>query len=263
MKRSEVFIFLVLVACFWLYFAVNYIWVRKYHIIHPCKSYMSETVNNNGTNKERMTLVTAYFDIGTLPLKGYNKKQYKMWASAYKYLASPLVIFTDNEDFFRHMLSIRSFFSEITQIIIIDKKNLWPFQSLNTIKTIFTQPDYPKHPPNTMPEYAAVQHAKYALVAYAIKKQYLLSEFYAWIDIGYFRDIVNETRYYQLLPPVGLQKCMVAFNQMYPPQKRIKATDIFHQNQVWVGGGMFIGMANILLQFEVWIKSGPMRTLPL
>lgn len=198
-----------------------------------------------------LTLVTAYFDIGRLVGKGFDKERYTRWASVFRYIASPLVVYTDSDDFYKNMTSFREYFPEITKIIKFDRNKLWPFQSINRIRDIFSQPGYPRHAPNTiMPEYSALQHTKYAVVQHAIQNKYLPNKFYAWLDIGYFRDLVGGKQYFQLLPPNDLSESKVAFNQVYGKNEQLTPSQIFRGNIVWLGGGMFIGRANLLSQFE-------------
>jgi hypothetical protein len=48
-----------------------------------------------------------------------------------------------------------------------------------------------------VPAYSATQHAKYALVSNAIRDKHFENDFYAWIDIGYFRNSVKSNNFFQ------------------------------------------------------------------
>jgi hypothetical protein len=203
-----------------------------------------------------MTLVTAYFALGMLR-KGreHNKEGYMNWASAYRFVTNPLIVYTDSEDFYKFMMKVRTDFQKKTKIFKIERQSLWAFQLIDQIKAVFSQPGYPKHIPNTiMPAYSATQHAKYALVSNAIRDKHFENDFYAWIDIGYFRNSVKYNNFFQLLAPPDIDKNKIAINQVLNYTKGLSPSTIFRQNKVWVAGGMFIGTANLILQFEQLYK---------
>ena len=206
--------------------------------------------------QENMTLVTAYFDLGRLE-KGreYNKQGYMNWASTYRCVTNPLIVYTDSDEFYTFMTKVRTDFQKKTKIFKIERQSLWAFQLIDKIKAVFSQPGYPKHSPNTiMPEYSATQHAKYALVSNAIRDKHFENDFYAWIDIGYFRNSVEYNNFFQLLAPPDIDKNKIAVNQVRGYTKGLPPSTIFRSNKVWVGGGMFIGTAKLILQFEVLYK---------
>ncbi len=190
-----------------------------------------------------MTLVTAYFDLGRLRKGGgINKQGYMNWASAYRFITNPLIVYTDSDDFYTFMTKVRTDFQNKTKIFKIERQSLWAFQLIDKIKAVFSQPGYPKHSPNTiMPAYSATQHAKYALVSNAIRDKHFENDFYAWIDIGYFRNSVKYNNFF-------------AINQVFGYTKGLPPSTIFRSNKVWVAGGMFIGTANLILQFEQLYK---------
>jgi len=202
--------------------------------------------------QENMTLVTAYFDLGRLRKGGGPDKQvYMNWASAYRFVTNPMIVYTDSDDFYKFMTKVRNDFQKKTKIFKIERPSLWAFQLIDKIKAVFSQPGYPKHSPNTI---MPAQHAKYALVSNAIRDKHFENDFYAWIDIGYFRNNVNYYNFFQLLAPPDIDKNKIAVNQVWGYTKGLPPSTIFRQNKVWVGGGMFIGTANLILQFEQLYK---------
>ena len=138
----------------------------------------------------------------------HNKEGYMNWASAYRFVTNPLIVYTDSKDFYKFM----------------------------------------------MKAYSATQHAKYALVSNAIRDKHFENEFYAWIDIGYFRNGVKYNNFIQLLAPPDIDKNKIAVNQVLNYTKGLSPSTIFRQSKVWVAGGMFIGTANLILQFEQLYK---------
>ncbi|KAJ8321727.1 hypothetical protein KUTeg_000198 [Tegillarca granosa] len=173
-------------------------------------------IRNNSTKNsvfdtvtENMTIVTAYFNLGTFQ-KGYGS----------------------------------TFTSKL--YFTVDKNIRISRQS-----TVYSQPGYPKHHPNTViPAYSSAQHAKYAVVADAVRQKYFNTEFYAWLDIGYFRDIVSSKTYFRLDAPSDIDRTKLAMNRVYWRSFSKKPFNIMRQNVVWVGGGMFIGTKEIVLKFE-------------
>lgn len=83
---------------------------------------------------------------------------------------------------------------------------------------MFRQPNYPKYYPNTvMSEYSASQHAKYAVVADALKRNIFYTEFYAWLDVGYFRDACDdENQYFRINPPPEVDKNTAVYKSNEP-----------------------------------------------
>lgn len=218
-------------------------------------------IRNNSTKNsvfdtvtENMTIVTAYFNLGTFQ-KGYGStftsKLYFTWTKTFAYLVNPVVIYTDSGEFEDLMKKHRHKFPSKTVIKRIQRTDIWAFKCLDKIKAVYSQPGYPKHHPNTViPAYSSAQHAKYAVVADAVRQKYFNTEFYAWLDIGYFRDIVSSKTYFRLDAPSDIDRTKLAMNRVYWRSFSQKPFNIMRQNVVWVGGGMFIGTKEIVLKFE-------------
>ena len=56
------------------------------------------------------------------------------------------------------------------------------------------------------------------------------------------------------MTPPDIDKYKIAVNQVWNYTKGLSPSNIFRQNKVWVAGGMFIGTANLILQFEQLYK---------
>ena len=203
-----------------------------------------------------LTIVTAFWDIGSFQ-KGpdesriFSKELYMEWLRAFKFMNNPLVIFTDSYDFLKTSMTYRYQFSNKTRIFYVNRRRLWPFRLTEHIRAVYSQEGYPKHHPNTVvPEYAAAQHAKYAVLAYAAKQRYFSTPYYAWLDIGYFRDIAKNEKYFSLHHPPKFDSSKIAFNRVYDVTMEEIPHDIFKDNKVWVGGGFALGIPDVILKFE-------------
>ncbi|XP_062607597.1 uncharacterized protein LOC134269424 isoform X2 [Saccostrea cucullata] len=203
-----------------------------------------------------LTVVTAYWNLGTFQ-KGstgklhFSTNTYFSWATSFKYLVNPLVVYTDSKEFKELMEKLRADRMNTTAIYLVNRTEIWPFQLVDQIKAVYSQPGYPKHYPNTVnPGYAAAQHAKYAVVAKAVQKQIFRAPYYVWLDIGYFRDISNRKVFFELNIPPGFDPKKLAVNRVNDLSMNIDPFSIFRHNIVWVGGGMFVGSEKLILDFE-------------
>lgn len=212
-------------------------------------------VGNNVKNTRNVTIVTAYWNLGTFQ-KGvgglkFSTNTYFKWASTFKYLMNPLVVYTDCKEFKELMETLRSDRLNNTMIYLLNRTELWPFQLVTQMKSVLDQPGYPKYYPNTViPEYPAAQHSKYAVVAETIRKGVFANPYFAWVDIGYFRDVVERKVDFTLDIPPGFDPGKISVNRVEGLSMNIDPFTIFRKNIVWVGGGIFLGKGEALLQFE-------------
>lgn len=212
-------------------------------------------VGNNVKNTRNVTIVTAYWNLGTFQ-KGvgglkFSTNTYFKWASTFKYLVNPLVVYTDCKEFKELMETLRSDRLNNTMIYLLNRTELWPFQLVTQMKSVLDQPGYPKYYPNTViPEYPAAQHSKYAVVAETIRKGVFANPYFAWVDIGYFRDVVERKVDFTLDIPPGFDPGKISVNRVEGLSMNIDPFTIFRKNTVWVGGGIFLGKGEVLLQFE-------------
>ena len=76
-----------------------------------------------------------------------------------------------------------------TKIILLDRHQMWSFNLKQNISTIFADPNYPKHYPNTViPDYCRAVHAKYEVMQKAVNDNAFETKYFAWIDVV-FSDI--------------------------------------------------------------------------
>lgn len=232
---------------------LDYLVKKKSDVEIPQKD--ESKVGNNVKNTRNVTIVTAYWNLGTFQ-KGvgglkFSTNTYFKWASTFKFLVNPLVVYTDCKEFKELMETLRSDRLNNTMIYLLNRTELWPFQLVTQMKSVLDQPGYPKYYPNTViPEYPAAQHSKYAVVAETIRKGVFANPYFAWLDIGYFRDVVERKVDFTLDIPPGFDPGKISVNRVEGLSMNIDPFTIFRKNIVWVGGGIFLGKGEALLQFE-------------
>eukprot|EP00105_Crassostrea_gigas_P035653 XP_019919801.1 PREDICTED: uncharacterized protein LOC109617685 [Crassostrea gigas] len=185
----------------------------------------------------------------------YSPNDYKQWAEVFQNIINPLIFYTNSKDFKLLVEKYREKFRNKTKIILItDRKEFWPFQISKEIQAVFQQPNIPKYYPNTvMPEYSASQHAKYAVLADAFKQNIFHTEFYAWLNVGYFGDATceGENHYFRMNPPPEVDKTRLSINLVNQSlTKNVSFDSIYKEKYVWVGGGMLVATKDVFLKFE-------------
>ncbi|KAL8572244.1 hypothetical protein ACOMHN_022481 [Nucella lapillus] len=199
-----------------------------------------------------ITIVTAYFNIGKLnkggPFGQYTPQKYIEWMSVFGRIDNPLIVFTDShqvKDIFEKLRE--KFPPERTQVLVIKREELWAFQLAEEIKGVFSQPNYPTHDPNTVHEnYSCVMHAKFELVNKVIREEMFRTKYLAWLDIGLFRAVVEETHIFPLSVPKDFDPTKVAYSGQSSFDPSLTPMQVVAGNKVWVGGAMFLGRPEIL-----------------
>ena len=141
------------------------------------------------------------------------------------------------------------------KINVFNRNLTWAFKLLPRIKDIIEKPDYPKHIPTTViPQYQSIQHLKYELVEDVAKRNPFKTQYFAWVDIGLFRDLLLHSNriispFHIGLPP-GFDRSKIAYNEVVP-MRNVSNKDIFYRNLYWVCGCFFIARRAVLLQ---WVK---------
>ncbi|GAB1604994.1 uncharacterized protein LOC106879582, partial [Argonauta hians] len=227
----------------------------RYFYMKPCEdsspTYLVKDVDPD-KNPETVTLVTAYFQLETFR-KGsshINSSTYKNWSSVYSRILNPIVFFTDSPAILLNFKKMRSpNLVNLTKLVLVNRTDLWAFGLKPEIARIFSQNDYPKFYPNTvMPDYSCVMHAKYELLKQSIQQNYFHTDYFMWIDIGYFRYEVKKTEKFRLILPKGFDVRSVAFS-LVCDFRNLSLKQIIWQNIVWVAGGANVGRSDVLLRF--------------
>lgn len=220
---------------------------------------INETTKRNINKQPNLTIVTAYFDIGKFgkgsPQNVWSVKTYLEFARSFKYLLNPVVIYTDSQNFFNLMQTLRANLTNITKMFLIDKNSSWAFQRKEKIENIYAIKGYPEHYPNTVvPEYSCAQHAKYDVVARAATRNYFQTDYFAWLDVGLFRAEGDKRKYFMLQTPPDFNSSRIAVNLVHDVRMNTEISQIFRRNLVWVCGCIFVGKREIILKYTEQYK---------
>ena len=221
----------------------------NYHV------YTEDFVPDTSKTAE-VTIVTAFFDLGSFE-KGdrnhvYTPNKYKEWMSVFENIKNPLYVYVDSEEYKTFFENIRENLHDKTKVIRIDRNSTWSFGLKDNISAIFSNPNYPKHLPNTViPEYSCAMHAKFDVMTRSVSDNAFNTNFFAWLDIGYFRNLVNTTyQPFKIYLPPCFDRRKVAYNEIYTPWK-LNLQQIVSNDEVWVGGGLFFAEKNVM---KIWIE---------
>ena len=170
--------------------------------------------------------------------------------ASFGWLDYPLVVFTDTEEIAQYFRQLRTRYpASRTTVIVLKRYELWAFQLAEEIQEVYSQPGYPKHPPNTInPLYSWVLHAKFKLVNRVILQQLYQTRYVAWLDIGLFRREAQKEQTIHLTVPVDFDRQKVAYHQVMK-FRNLTATYILLRNKVWVGGASFLATPEVAFVF--------------
>ncbi|KAK7094237.1 uncharacterized protein [Littorina saxatilis] len=219
-------------------------------VINNVRSYTSGLSKTN-----EVTVVTAYFNIGQLdksaPGEGrYTPNLYKKWMASFGYLDNRLIVFADAQDTVDLFKRIRARYPpERTTIFLVERQELWAFRLEKEIAAIYSQPNYPKHPPNTInPLYSCAMHAKFELVQRVIRERLYTTPFITWLDIGLFRGEVGKNQTIHLTAPTDLDRTKVGYSEINKFEN-MSARDVIARNKLWVSGGTFVGTPDVVYEY--------------
>ncbi|XP_056006727.1 uncharacterized protein LOC125677994 [Ostrea edulis] len=219
-----------------------------------------------GTNRS-LTVVTALFNIGSFAKGTVDQIRtpgdYRFWLKTFQYLNNPVVFFTDNMTYVDSFVALRKNVSHLTEVVYINRSVLWAFNIIPEIKKIYSTPGYPRHYPNTfIPEYTSLTHSKQQVLANAVNEYPFDTDFYCWLDVGYFRDTVYSERKFWMEVPDDFNKSSIGVTQVYQSDlERTNASTIILGNLNWIGGGLFLGKPEVILKFHDQYKKAVMRYL--
>ncbi|KAH3789514.1 hypothetical protein DPMN_167695 [Dreissena polymorpha] len=203
-----------------------------------------------------VTVVTAFFDIGPFekgsPGNYFTRTKYYLWSRSLVHIQNPLIVFTDSERFASHMKEQHNRSMENVRIILLNSNSSWAFKLRNQIEDIFNSPGYPKHLQNTVN--ACAQLAKYDVIARAAHDNYFKTRYFAWVDVGYLRESRLESKFCMKVPNGFDDKKIVMGLINSSLSMSTPVNDIFKENMVWVGGGLFLGEKSVIIQHEKQFK---------
>eukprot|EP00105_Crassostrea_gigas_P032196 XP_011455113.1 PREDICTED: uncharacterized protein LOC105347653 [Crassostrea gigas] len=219
-----------------------------------------------GTNKS-LTVVTAFFTIGSFP-KGTlhtvrTSNTYNVWMRTFLFMKNPVIFYTDNKTYADFFVALRKNASLLTEVVHLNRSELWAFQIIPKIKKIYSTPGYPQHYQNTFfPEYTSLTHSKQQVLDSAARKKVFDTDYYCWLDAGYFRDIVHREKKFWLEVPDDFNKSRIGVTRVfYSDLERTSARTIILGNLIWVGGGVFLGTPEVISRFHDQYKKAVMRYL--
>lgn len=207
-----------------------------------------------GPKSRNITIVTAFFNLGPVQ-KGSEAvtrgpSTYRTWMWPYRHIENGVVAYFDDP-------LVAAEFSEQrrslpTKVVIVNRSELWAFSTVNRSHQVFIQPDYPKNSPkSTNPDYVAAMHAKYELVARAVKGDDPFgSSYVAWMDLGIYRTLPTDaTSSFTLRAPHCLHDDAVMFARIFPMANDYTLQSVMRNGHDWVGGGFFIARRDVLVSF--------------
>ena len=137
---------------------------------------------------------------------------------------------------------------------------MWAFRLEPYIAKIFSRLFYPHFTLNTVvPSYSAAMNAKYEVMHMAMRSNPFRTQYFCWLDIGYFRDLANSSAngsHFSLSIPPQLDIDAVAYTVVRPRIPDLSAKDIIKRNLVWVCGGFFVGRKDAL---KLWTEEYKVR----
>lgn len=220
------------------------------------EEFVTQTRKERKHPFQKLTMVTAYFDIGTfgklIPSNTRSNMTYFQWFQKFGHVNNPLVVYTDSDAFVQHVLRVRFHLLACTRVVKVPRDLIWPFRARSKVAEVYAHPGYPKHFPNTVnPDYTCAIHAKFAVMRNAILNGYFPNEYYVWVDASGFRDLdIAADESFSLNTPSDLDPTRVMFSQVTYPDFRTTPTNIFHDSIVWVAGDAFVGKRDVVLQFS-------------
>ncbi|XP_048247476.1 uncharacterized protein LOC124147819 isoform X5 [Haliotis rufescens] len=226
-----------------------------FNIDNKTNKILSQSIDDPSLLKPEITVVTAYFNIGSFA-KGqtsnvHTPSRYMHWMKVFGRIRNNLVAYTDSRDAFNLLTNLRRKFpSNMTKVFLIDRANLWSFSLAGEIRSIYSQPNYPHHHPNTVNEnYSCAMHAKFELVNKVLMEELFPTKYFCWLDIGLFRDLADDNSVFKLQIPHEWDRDRVAYSRVYGFNDKATIESVIKGNSVWVGGAMFLGTPEVLHKY--------------
>ncbi|XP_071180465.1 uncharacterized protein [Mytilus edulis] len=199
-------------------------------------------------NGDELTLVTAYFNIGSFnktPHLIYSKSTYYKWMKNFQFVNNYVILYTDDFNLSVLFKSYRRHFPvNMTQVYIRRQTSLWAFRLKPRIKAIYNLKGYPTP---GKPAYSSAMHAKYELIGNVIKENILTTTHLAWIDIGYFRSKISDC--FVMKPLKNMRDDHISFSQVDYFKPMLTLKEIMYQTKYYLAGGLFIGRPKYLSLF--------------
>ena len=223
-----------------------------------------------------LTVVTGYFNLGSFQKsddKIFTNAIYRQWMTVFSSINNPVIVFMDTDSDLEFFAKVRSSLpSNLTKLIKVKRNETWAFSLEEKISKIFKQPGYPRHHPNTInPAYSMSMHAKYELMAIAIRDNPFRTKYFCWMDIGLFRRLTSSTSVenpekpftplFRLELPSNFLTNSVAYTQVYPRDSLLTLRQIIYDNEVWLCGCYFVGEGSTLMRWTQEYRRATMSML--
>ncbi len=181
----------------------------------------------------------------------FTPGKYKSWMRPFGQIQNPVIAFFDNSSHAEFFLGIRGNYTNSTKIILLEnRKDLWTFQITTEIKEIFEIPGYPGLPPaTTVPEYSSAMHAKYEVTLWAVQQNLFNTRYFAWFDIGFFKDL-KRSEPFHMYPPPDFDSKRVAYSQISKRENLPSLEKLLNRTMPWICGGCFLGNPTSLTQWS-------------
>src|SRR6218665_3390813 len=261
--------------------------IYMFQVIYLRASRSSFRVNNTTSNNsssssrnyslaDRLTVVTGYFNLGSFKKdsrRNFTNAIYRKWMTVFASIYNPVVVFGDTDSDLKFFAKVRSCLpSNLTKLIKVKRNETWAFSLEDRISSIFKQPGYPRHHPNTVnPAYSMCMHAKYELLAIAIRDNPFKTKYFCWLDIGLFRKLTSPTSInnpanpftpmFRLELPFNFSTDSVAYTQVCPRNSVLNLSQIINDNKVWLCGCYFVGEESILMHWTKEYRRATMSML--
>jgi hypothetical protein len=87
----------------------------------------------------------------------------------------------------------------------------------------------------------------------SIEENAFNTKYFIWIDVGYFRDSlkIENNQQFKIDSPPNFVPTEVAYNEVVSPSYKT-LNQIIYENEVWVGGGLFIAASDVMLK---WVQN--------
>ena len=205
---------------------------------------------------DEITIVTAYMNIGKFQ-KGegsthFTPGLYHRWVHIFSRIQNPAIAYFERSEDIEYFKKLRNDLPiNLTMIVKVSRDHLWAFGLRERIAKIYAQPNYPKHHPNTViPNYSCVMHAKYEFMQNTTRSNPFKTRYFAWLDIGLFRDIAAKGEQIKLHLPASFDHTRVAYTEVFHRNVNESAGDIFRQNLVWLCRCYFIAERSVMQRWS-------------
>ena len=155
------------------------------------------------------TLVSLFYNINRDRWTGAsskdNRKDYLVPFREFMKLKYRMIVYID-ETFYNDVTEdLKNFPEANIELIPINeqwmKDNIWAWSKLDREREIMNDSNYQNrlhrrislgYPENTKPEYTIITHSKIDTINYAIETDKNPTDYYMWVDFGYFQNKISE-----------------------------------------------------------------------